>query len=159
MVPHPILISVVFNWGLQIQLQSSSILYEKHLPFTFVLIIFSKFGFKHVLGHLSDPISTWDFGVLLVLVLTTADHPQYFTFSVSFLTHVLRSLSFQFFKFKKHCSIWATPYGCANSSKHKNTGQVYLNEFLQSLPIYHGFHPWDCVFPKRFFCLILTKVM
>lgn len=110
-----------------------------------------KIWFKHVLGHLSDPISTWDFGVFLVLVLTTADHPQYFTFSVS--------LSFQFFKFKKHCSIWATPYGCANSSKHKNTGQVYLDEFLQSLPIYHGFHPWDCVFPKRFFCLILTKVM
>lgn len=168
---------VVFTWGLQIQLQSSGILYVKLLKIAFLLIIFLKLD-------LSTFWVTW-------MTILTSDFRVPFS---SYIDNCWPSSPFHFqcqlfnpvFKFKKHCCIWASPYVISSENQHDVVrwtylwGQKYLSLTLpmvvhvlhstkvlcppwwiltKSLPIHHGFHPWDCAFLEKYFYLTLTKVM
>lgn len=85
----------MFTWGLQIQLQSSGILYEKLLKFVFLLIIFLKLD-------LSTFWVTW-------MTIPTSDFRVPFG---SYIDNCWPSSPFHFqcqlfnpvFEFKKHCS-------------------------------------------------------
>lgn len=70
---------------------------------------------------------------------------------------VLGSPSWQVFNFKKHYSspLWSYNSFIVHRCWAGPPGWI----LTRSLPIYHGFCPWDSVFPERFFCPILIRVI
>lgn len=124
---------VVFTWGLQIQLQSSGILYEKLLKIAFLLIIFLKLD-------LNTFWVTW-------MTILTSDFRVPFS---SYIDNCWPSSPFHFqcqlfnpvFKFKKHCCIWASPYVISSENQHDVVrwtylwGQKYLSLTLPSQALF-----------------------